>query len=566
MQNNRTQKRATAQEPTEADVRQFIKSMSGKGKRGWVPPEKREGLAKELGTLVAGIGNGDPVAGLKRIKATLGEGEMPGLHEHRQRIILFPEEQPAQRPTWVAGWGEYLRFADKALDLLAGGRTGVALCRWKLTELKRLVSIGQGIEPEADRGGKTATALLRSWSEKVVQIATNGTRLEELWEALDEAPVEVRELDDSSGAAMQHLGNLPLAANGLPQEGGAQTSRVFVTGAPPKTAGRGLLSQFGCAYDSSWSRPVIFLGWLSYQDSFDVFILPPELRGMEDAIQHWTGHLHLDTPPEFDEWFKEIDEGLCDLPSVNYDEGLEYGWFKNHFYALCGLYLQIRPDFDGKPEAVICHVPSDNCIPKWEPNFSFDIDIDIQACDMDIVGYLLNSPGFSPDRIVEDFPERARLVATKDDMKSLGLPDGEFLYRNGLSEIEINPQDFGLEWEDVYGNESINSESGENKNTIPFWNEFFSSPFGGNLDSQRDRILFNRNRCYNFYPSFKFDESLPSAAPAGSVAAALIANAHGSPEDRIANVLRAQTEKIAKAGLTYVDGLHAFHQSAVENM
>lgn len=556
MLNNHTQKRATSQEPTYADVRAFIKSMSVKGKRGWVPPENREDLAKELGSLVSDIGSGDPATGLKRIKATLAEGEMPGLQEHRQRIILFPEEQPTDRHTWVAGWGEYLRFADKALDLLADDRTGGALARWKLTELKRLVSIGLGIEPEADKGGKVATALLRSWGQKVVQIATNGTRIQELWEALDETPVAVQEIDNKQAPITLQLGDLAFAAEELPRERDLQASRVFVTGASGN-----LMDQFGDRADISWSRPVIFLGCLSYEDYVDVFILPQEFRGMEDQIQNWTGHLHYETPPEFDAWFTENHEGLGDLPSVKYEEGLGYGWSKNKFFALCRIYLRIRPDIDGKPEAVISHMESESCIPKWDINI---FDNDVSDIAMDVVGYLLNSTGFSPDQIVEDFPHRARLVATRDDMKNLGLPSGRFDYQNGLQQIVINPEDLGLDWEDIYGIDKISDC--ENENYIPAWAENFSSPFSGVLDSRRDRILFNRDRCYKFYPAFTFDESLPSAAPVGSVAAALIANAHAAPDQRIATILRIQAEKIAKAGLIFVDGLKTFHQSAIDNM
>lgn len=556
MLNNHLQKRTTTREPTDADVPAFIKSMSVKGKRGWVPPEYREELAKSLGSLVSDIGSGDPATGLKRIKATLAEGEMPGLQEHRQRIILFPEEQPADRHTWVAGWGEYLRFAEKALELLADGRTGGALARWKLTELKRLVSIGQGIEPEADKGGKIATALLRSWGQKVVQIATNGTRIEELWEALDETPVAVQELDDKQVPTTLKLGDLAFSAEELPRERDVLASRVFVT-----SASCNVMDKFGDRADISWSRPVIFLGCLSYEDYADVFILPPELRGMEDQIQNWTGHLHHELPPEFDAWFSGNHEGLSDLPNINYEEGLGFGWSKSKFFALCGIYLRIIPGIDGKPEAVISHIESESCIPKWHINI---FDNDISDINMDVVGYLLKLTGFSPDQIVEDFPHRARLVATRDDMKNLGLPSGSFEYQNGLQQIVIDPEEFGLEWEDIYGTNE--NSDGENENDIPAWAENFSSPFSGVLDSRRDRVLFNRDSCYKFYPAFKYDESLPSAAPAGSVAAALIANAHAAPDQRIATLLRIQAEKIAKAGLTFVDGLKTFHQSAIDNM
>lgn len=552
MQNDQPQKRAIRDELSDADVRQFIKSMSVKGKPGWVPDKYREGLAKELGVLVAAIGNGDPAAGLKRIKATLAKGEMPVLHEHRKRMILFPGEQPAQRHNWVAGWGEYLRFADKALDLQAGGRTGRALARWKRTELKRLVSIGQGIEPEGDKGAKTATALLRSWKDRVVAIATSDTRIEELWEALDETPISVAKLDDSSSTAMLHLGHLPLAADELPQEGAAQTSRVFVTDGGVEVSG------FIGEFDSrSWARPKFFLGWLSYQDDLDVFVLPPHLRGMEDDIQDEYNYLRVNPPPEFVEWFATIREGVSDFPSVNYDEELGYGWFKNKFHALCGLYISIKPDLEGKPEIFISRAASEHCIPEWASFLSSDSHV--QADYVDVVGHLLNCPSFSPGQLVDDFPDRARLVATKDDMKGLGFEEGEFVYRNGLQKLEL--------LEDLW-DEILNGSGGNEADVIryPVWCTDLSFTIGDAFDSDGDRILFNRGKRYKFYPNFKFDENLPSAAPVGSVAAALIANAHASPEDRIANILRTQAEKIAKAGLTFVEGLRAFHQSAIDNM
>jgi hypothetical protein len=156
---------------------------------------------------------------------------------------------------------------------------------------------------------------------------------------------------------------------------------------------------------------------------------------------------------------------------------------------------------------------------------------------------------------------------TEDDMKNLGLPTGEFVYHNGLQEIEIYPEDVGLESEGIYLANGGNQNSDFEKHSeSPIWLENFQSPISDFIDSKRDRLLLNHEGCYKFYPVFNFDDRLPVAAPVGSVAAALIANAYTSPEDRIATILRDRTEKIAKAGLTFVDGLRAFNQAGIDNM
>jgi hypothetical protein len=172
---------------------------------------------------------------------------------------------------------------------------------------------------------------------------------------------------------------------------------------------------------------------------------------------------------------------------------------------------------------------------------------------MDLVKFLLEHKRFPSVQLVEKFPCQPRLIANAETMVEFGLPNGNFKFKNGMMDIEITFDEYIDEeaGDDVPSPEHDQHFGSEE----PLWSQSVASALTGMQDTQRDSILFNRGQTYKFYPLFKFDESLPSAAPAGSVAAALIANTHAEPQDRIVAELRAQAEKIAKAGLAFVDGL-----------
>lgn len=303
------------------------------------------------------------------------------------------------------------------------------------------------------------------------------------------------------------------------------------------------------------------LGWLAFKEKSDVFVLPPRFRGMETEIQQHTGEVNWEEHPEFTKWLGDRSDDSWALPNVRYNAEREYGWYTNHFDVICRLYLQIRPGADGLPEAFIIKGDADEIIPNWNIDFSLEEEIDL---NMDVVGHLLKQPRFSSTQLVNHFPYQPQLVATDDTMVEFGLPHGYFEFKNGMSDIEIVFHDYLDEQDDDEGSREENSRIFGPE--VPLWAQVVVSALSGMQDTERDSILFNRGQIYKFYPVFKLDESLPTAAPAGSLAAALIANAHAPIEDRLVTQLRMQTEKIARAGLTYVDGLRTFHQEAIDKM
>lgn len=230
MSTNLKTRSAAPQQVTDVDVSAFINSMCVKGTAGRVPVEHREKLARALGKLVCDAGAGDPNAGLTRIKKDLTKEVMPLLHEHLERIVLLPGEEAAKGGhKGCAGWGEYLRFAEKALDFLADGRRGDALNRYKLTELKNLVSIGKGIDPDTGQRAKIATELLESYGNKIVEVATSGTRIEDLWEALEDIPFDVVSADGDPSVEVGPLAALSAVAEDLPNWPPRGASQRFQT-------------------------------------------------------------------------------------------------------------------------------------------------------------------------------------------------------------------------------------------------------------------------------------------------------------------------------------------------
>jgi hypothetical protein len=526
-----------------------------KGNMGQVPLAHREALARAIGQLVAAIDKDKPKAGLKQIMDSLGPEKATTL-AHRKRIVLLPEEKLPKGHVWAARWAEYLGFARLALALLANGKSGDVLTAYIERELARLIRIGCGADIAEGSVQAMSTSRLKSWATTIISRTIEGSNIEALWRELDSAPFTVTEADDTSGsdplaAAAQAAETLPIPRKTFQHPRFTVVSRDYVRCRGSSFWHFGLIGPS----PTDWAEPRIDLGWVCYPDHQAVFILPERFRDLMTVIEPCPGCLDLEAAPEALAWLESIGGGFDGetgwAPDIAYTEETGFGWFDNQFWALSRVSLVLAPGDDGAPTLFIEKEEASACIPALRLEH-------VEGDAFDFVERVIGSMQVSVSDFVPRFPDLTQLAITVGAKTALGVDEKMFHYKNGLGCMDRV----------TTGGAPGDLAPGEAPHwaDTPPWFADIRASLTDRHDSTRDALLNRRGSPYCFYPSFAFDEARPAAAPAGSIAAALIANAHEPPERRLLTLLVERSKAIADAGMTYAKALGDYHEAAIQAM
>ncbi|MFO3796462.1 MAG: hypothetical protein ACK8QZ_04155, partial [Anaerolineales bacterium] len=476
-----------------------------------MPERHREKLARATGGLVAQIEPSNPKEALAVLLRSFDDKTKTTIKTHRKRFIMFESEQPKANHTWGAYWHEYWEVARAALEHLAQDKRGKEKENYIKRELRRFKRIGEGEEIPFLAGSDTD--LLEEYAKEVAKRVSENSEIERLWRTLWRMPFTPCDEEQSIKWLSQSTEQGGETANGST----VSTPIAFRPLTAEEVAGRdvdgwlleGHLDRsryfsFGVPIPSRWFIPRISLGWVSYRDKFRLFVLPEQFRGYERDLQGPDAEMYWDAVPDFLPWLESVGGSEGCLPLPEYSDELGYGWYESEFCAVSEVTLAIEPDETGTPTLKIYKDFSTEAVPVA---FVEGCD-DNEAREIDLVERILRSSnGVGFNDFIQGFPfwpQRADARECEEALAKLGLANVKLAYKNGLL--------------DIYGDNGSDDD-------IPTWAVDVAAPLVGGQDSARDDLLFAGGSEYRFYPKFSFDEEHTDAAPAGSLAAAIIANA-----------------------------------------
>jgi hypothetical protein len=512
---------------------------------GKVPIRHREALARAAGALVAQMDPTKPKDALRRLLGFFDGDIKTTITTHRKRYILLPDEQPKANHLWGANWAEYWAVAEAALDVLAQGKHGDAKERYMSQELRRFERIGLGMRVPTLAGSHAS--ILEGWAEQVARRISEDTDIQNLWQTLRQMPFKPSDLTEWNSvfatvrAAREAERELDVATTGFRPLTASELHADF-----NGQFGRGSFAnpRYLAFHGLRWAAPRISLGWVAYTDEFRVFVLPERFRGYESELQDHIGEMRWNAVPEFLPWLESVGGSELHFPSTRYSDDLDYGWYNNKYYVVCEVELAVEPDETGIPVLHIYQEFDPDAVPVALVKASGDDEAD--EVEIELVERILSSDDVNFSDFLIKLPYALTLVECEESLQKLGVADARLCFKEGLIDILADHSDY---------------------ETKPQWAEDIAAPLVSGQDSARDALLYDGGRQYRFYPSFPFDDQLANAAPAGSVAAAIIANTHqGPPDATIAGQLLAQANKIATAGLGYANQVREFHLQAIRQI
>ena len=495
-------------------------------------------IARRLGSIAEQLCPERPKSIVKLWFDTLWEGDR---WEKRKRYVLLADEK-APEPMASIGrdWAALIAQAAKSLHPDNEIMSDKARARVQKDVLRGTeFLLGVTARPVTS---DSAQALLVDLASKISEAVEARTEMVRLWDTLRQSPVAIHcfcAQDEVQHNEPASEGDTSAHAN--ERSSGDRYSRGPL-GRAARRASEILFSRYrtldGHGYrfeasngsaDDQWSHPLLHLGLVGYRRHGKIFVVPRDFladlpfdQDVEDGYK--------DSEDRVIEWLEKngilLSKPYAKLPQINYSEELGYGWRPFVFDEPRRVWLEVRQSPSGCPGLWVSSQSADiaYCYPVLGEMDALAIESRRRPSWLNFVPIPLEDSRYSLLQWPTDDP---------DFLIEMEVPDGG---HSGLVEIDHE------EMPDVEG-----------------WLD--------DLDNvELQDFLFHLAPNSRFCPSIVVDDEVPAPCQAGTVAAALFANAGSDPVDRIAVQLLNQAEAISDCGLEFLSALLAANRERIEAM
>lgn len=516
------------------------------------PQADRPVLASGLGRLAALISPDAPLRGVKQMFMKTGNG-WEAKWPKRRRLVRLPTEsadQTYEHGAFEGAGPAYLALADAAAAILAGNR---AATQREIDRARREILRGTTLLPEATPLAASAFAardLLKDWATSLCSRIQTGTRLPELVEVLDAAPFTTEVVGDVWGTIDQQyriVKSKDSVIESVRAEPAGEAALGATTIARPRWK-EGTTLRFSSDVSDAgqeWTQPTVRIGRLAGKVAVPTFIFPRDIANWLHASFFAVEDYVL--PRIVKEWFTSVGMGFDpaivkdlieqigdkvvdsttffgDLPATAWSQKAGYGWKNLDYFRVADVWVELINSRAGIEFSMYVsghgHFPE---VAPFVPAFGAKMEETIK--------------NFCSNRETNRF-EAQYFSGLDDNYMMLHWPEADWYGENSGAIIGL------IE----------NYSSGE-----PFEDSVF-----GWLDSPEiESLLLNADR-WQFFPEIVCPAAPVPCAPK-SVAGAMLRNLAGAPKDlRLDNILIAQANAIAQAGLAYHEALVDHYRNAVK--
>lgn len=486
-------------------------------------------FARNLGALAARVSPEDPLEGARCIVMHSGNESL--WPTKRKKFFRLPDEDapPAGKDGDYASYPvQFRKLAEAAGELLCKSKKPEVIESWKRMAIKALAT-GSSFMPSFVPAGisdQSAKDLLDEYATVLAEAVKSRTKITELWEVLQNAPI---------GLDIYH-------ENSSPYGNAASFPRSLLTPMYHDSVTTGQLTTTSAWDGDEWSKPCVAIGYASFPARIRMFGIPEEKRHLFPRKTMVDGNLSSEAVA----WLQSAGFDLEERKFPDLDAGDHtYGWKNAHASIFLKVGLGITHDGDADPRVEIC---------LWgDLDYAAHPNRDVLRSNVtEIVSNPSTSQHWGLKCTEFEYLEAVydRPFSRSDDREAVAIGLLPSCWQLGSGSVEWAAPSVWLD--------EASSDAGD---------EIYANNFTRGWTDEEFIAKLLMSEETEFHPFIPESDPVGGVLPSGSIGASLLQNARAASSDnRITQLLIDKAALTAETGLRFYEAMVHDYRSAIHRI